>query len=258
VPAPAGAGRGGDQGAGRQGGAGGAQTPQPSPFGAGCGGGGGFGGFGGGGGGTPGPFVLPGAYTVSLVVDGKVVDTKRLRVAVDPEVSLTEVERKRMFDMAMELHELQRRVGDINTMIAALNRQMPDVSKTIAGRADLPPDVKTSFEAVDNELIELTAKFAPPAGGRGFGGGGGGGGRGAVADNPVSRLAQAKNGLMGAMPATAQTTEAYKRSKTDVPKAIEEAQGFLSRAQALSGMLAQHNITLTVTAPAALKTADTR
>jgi photosystem II stability/assembly factor-like uncharacterized protein len=259
VPAPAGAGRGGgDQGAGRQGGAGGAQTPQPSPFGAGCGGGGGFGGFGGGGGGTPGPFVLPGAYTVSLVVDGKVVDTKPLRVAVDPEVSLTEVERKRMFDMAMELHELQRRVGDINTMIAALNRQMPDVSKTIAGRADLPPDVKTSFEAVDNELIELTAKFAPPAGGRGFGGGGGGGGRGAVADNPVSRLAQAKNGLMGAMPATAQTTEAYKRSKTDVPKAIEEAQGFLSRAQALSGMLAQHNITLTVTAPAALKTADTR
>jgi hypothetical protein len=172
-------------------------------------------------------------------------------------VSLTEAERKRMFDMAMELHELQRRVGDVNTMIAALNRQMPDVSKTIAGRADLPPDVKTSFETVDNELIELTAKFAPPAGGRGFGGGGGGG-RGAAADNPVSRLAQAKNGLMGGMPATAQTTEAYKRSRTDVPKAIEEAQAFLSRAQALSGMLARHNITLTVTAPGALKTADTR
>ena len=257
VPAPAaGAGR-GDQG-GRQGGAPTGQNQQQSPFGAGCGGGGGgFGGGGGAGGAAPGPFVLPGTYTVSLVIDGKSVDSKPLRVVADPEVSLTEAERKRMFDMAMELHELQRRVTDINNTIAALNRQMPEVSKAIAGRSDLPPDVKASFEAIDSELIELTAKLAPPAGGRGFGGGGGGG-RGAAADNVASRLAQAKNGLMGGMPPTAQTHEAYKRSKADVPRAIEEVHAFLSKAQALSGVLGKHNITLTVGLPAALKTSEMR
>jgi hypothetical protein len=172
-----------------------------------------------------------------------VVDTKPLRVAADPDVALTEVERRRMFDMAMELHDLQRRTTDVNTALTALNRQMPDISKTLASRSDLPPDVKTSFGAVEKGLVALTTKFAPPTTGR-FGGGGGG--RGAAGDNPITRLALAKNGLMGGMPVTAQTHDAYKRSKTDVPKAIEEANAFLSRAQMLSSVLAKHNITLTV------------
>ena len=60
----------------------------------------------------PGPFVLAGTYRIALVVDGKTVDTKTLRVTDDPEVLLTSVERKRMFDMAMEMHALQPRVTE--------------------------------------------------------------------------------------------------------------------------------------------------
>ena len=84
VPAARAAGRGrggGGQGGGVQGGPGGG--PAADPFGAGCGGGGGGfggGGFGGGGGGNPGPYVLPGVYNVSLVVDGKTLETRPLRV----------------------------------------------------------------------------------------------------------------------------------------------------------------------------------
>src|SRR6185369_13903656 len=80
--------------AGRAGGAGrageaGATTPEPpatSPFGAGCpvantgGGGGGFGG----GPNLSGPYVIGGAYTVSLIVDGKTIESKPLRVNEDP------------------------------------------------------------------------------------------------------------------------------------------------------------------------------
>ena len=245
VPAAAGVGGRGDQ-AGRQGGRGAAQQQTASPFGAGCPtGGGGFGGFGGGGGGTPGPYVLPGTYAVALVVDGRVIETKPLRVIADPEVALTDAERRRMFDMAMDLHELQRRVADVNSAITALNRQMPDVSKAMASRTDLPADLKTSFDAVDEELLELTAKLAPPAGGR-FGGGG----RSGTPDTAMARLAQAKNGLMGGMPATAQTQESYKRARIEVPKAIEEANAVLAKVQLLSTVLARHNITLTVPAPA--------
>ena len=64
--------------------------------------GGGGGGFGGGGAANAGPYVLPGVYTVALIVDGKSMDTKPLRVNADPEVVLTEVERKKLYDMAME------------------------------------------------------------------------------------------------------------------------------------------------------------
>jgi hypothetical protein len=258
VPAPAGAGgRGGDAagrgGAAEQGGRGAAQTPPVSPFGAGCGGGGGGfgGGFGfGGGGGNPGPYVLPGVYSVSLIVDGKSIETRPLRVMTDPEVSLTEADRKRLFDMAMELHDLHRRVSDVNSALTAVNRQIPSVQKTIEGRADLPGDVKASFESVDKSLLEMTAKLAPPVGGRG---GGGGGGRGGAADTPVARLTQAKNGLMGGMPATTLTLEAYKRAKSEVPKALEEAQALLTKLQTLSATLAKHSITLTVPGPVTAK-----
>ena len=51
---------------------------------------------------------------------------------------------------------------------------------------------------------------------------------------------------MGGMPATAQTLDAYKRAKSEVPKALEEAQALFSQLQTLSTSLAKHNITLTV------------
>jgi len=256
-PAPAAAaaaGRGGDQ-AGRAGGAAepggrgaGQQNQTPSPFGAGCGGGGGGfggGGFGfGGGGANPGPYVLPGIYNVALVVDGKVADTRPLRVVGDPEISLTEVERKRMYDMAMELHDLQRRVTEVNNALSSVRSQIPAVSKSLEGRSDLPADVKTSVADLDKELTAMSARLAPPAAGRG----GGGGGRGTAADTPVSRLNQAKTGLMAGMSATSQTYDAYKRAKAEVPKTIEEARALLTRVQTLSAALAKHNITLTVPA----------
>jgi hypothetical protein len=106
--------------------------------------------------------------------------------------------------------------------------------------------VKSTFESVDTSLLEMTAKLAPPQAGRGGGGGGGRGG--AAADTPVARLGQAKNGLMGGMPATSQTYDAYKRAKAEMPKTLDEVQALLNTVQALSATLATHNITLTMPA----------
>ena len=145
----------GRQGGGRQGGP--QQPPRVNPFGAGCPGGGG-GGFGGGAGVTPGPFVLPGVYNISLIVDGKTVDTKPLRVLADKEVVLTEVERRRLFDMAMELHALQRRANEAISAVVPVRRQMADVMKQVAAKADLPADVKTQAEAFDKELTALVSQ----------------------------------------------------------------------------------------------------
>jgi len=243
APPPAG-GRGGDQG--RQGGPGGQQTQQ-SPFGAGCGGAGGFG-FGGfGGGGIAGPFVLPGTYTVELIVDGKTADSKPVRVVADPEVVLTAVERKRMFDMAMEMHELQRRGTEVMNALAPVNRQMPEVTKTVAARGDIPADVKSAVDSLGKELSATMTRFAALAGGGGRGGGGRGGG--GAADNPLARVGQAKQGLMAGMPPTEQTTRAYTSAKTEVPKAIAEANALLGKARDVGASLAKYNVTLTVPSP---------
>ncbi len=145
-----------------------------------------------------------------------------------------------MYDMAMEMHDLQRRVTEVNNALSSVRSQLPAVSKTLEGRSDLPTEVKTSVAEIDKELTAMTARLAPPAAGRG------GGGRGAAADTPASRLNQAKAGLMIGMPATSQTYDAYKRAKAEVPKTIDEARALLTKAQTVSAALAKHNITLTV------------
>jgi photosystem II stability/assembly factor-like uncharacterized protein len=252
------------QGGGGRGQAG-EQDDQPAvnPFGAGCGGGGGFGGGGGGGrgggggGGNPGPFVLAGTYNVSLVVDGKTIETKPLRVLGDPEVVLTSVERKKMFDMAMEMHDLQRRAAETANVLGPINQQLPEIAKTIASRTDVPADVKSSFEAFNKEMTAAMQRFAAAAGGGGRGGGGGGGGGGGrggggAEPNPLARIAVAKNGLMAGMPATAQTLQAYTDAKAQAPKAIADADALVAKAAAVSATLAKHNITLKVP-PAAAK-----
>ncbi len=223
-----------------------------NPFGAGCpgggrGGGGGGGGFGGAGGANPGPFVLPGTYTVSLVVDGKTVDSKPLKVNADPEVALTAVERKKMYDMAMEMHGLQRLATDVSNALGPFNTRMQEIAKEIGGRSDVPAEVKTEFEAVNKALAAVVPKFAPGGGGRG---GGGGGGRGATPPpSPAARVAQAKNGLMGGMPPTDATLRAYNDGKVQLPQAVAEANGVFTKAAALSTSLGKFKIALTAPAP---------
>ncbi len=238
-------------GGGGRGGEGG--TPAVSPFGAGCpvaeartnGLGGGAT--------TAGPFVLPGIYTVALVVDGKTVDSKPLKVAADPEVALTVLERRKLFDMAMEMHQLQGLAMQVSGAVTPLNAHIGELAKTIAGRTDLPADVRASFEALQKEVGAIAQRFAQPAGGRG--GAGGFGGRGGTAESLLGRIGQAKNGLMGGMWPGEQTTRAYNEMKAQAPRAMAEANTAIARAAALGATLARYKLTLEVPDPVKLPAA---
>ena len=46
---------------------------------------------------------------MSLVVDGKTIESKPLKVVMDPAVQMTDLQQKRYFDMLMDLHDLQKR-----------------------------------------------------------------------------------------------------------------------------------------------------
>src|SRR5204863_6678700 len=99
-----------------------------------------------------GPFLPAGTYHVALVVDGKTVDTKPLRVVDDPDVALTSVERKKMFDAAMEIHALQPSVTSATAADAALTRQVNELAATVGGKSEVPADVKSSFDGVEVEV----------------------------------------------------------------------------------------------------------
>jgi hypothetical protein len=227
------------------GGRGQSQNQEQSPFGSGCGAPGGFGGGGFGGGvSTAGPFVLSGSYKVALVVDGKTVDTKTLRVNDDPEVALTAVEKKRMFDMAMETHSVQARVTEAAIAHQSLSRQMNELATTIGGRNDVPADVKGSFDALKKDLEALAPKLAVPQGGRG-----GGGGRGAANESLLAKIGQAKSGLTAGMAPGEQTNTAHADVKVQAPKTIADLNAAIARATTLAGSLSRYNLTLTVPPP---------
>jgi hypothetical protein len=250
-PAPGRPSPGSGQAAGRAGAAGQAggvegaapEPPAQSPFGAGCPvvappGGGGFGG----GPNLNGPFVIGGVYTVALIVDGKTIETRPLRVTDDPEVVLTSAERKRMFDMAMEIHALQPRVNEAATAHASLTRQMTELAATIGARTDVPSDVKASFEALNKELAGLAPMLTVPQGR------GGGGGRGAN-ESLSAKVGQAKNGLTAGMTPGDQTARAYGEVKAQTPKVIADLNTAIAKAATLSVALATYNLTLTAPQP---------
>ena len=75
------------------------------------------------------------------------------------------MERKRQFDMAMEMHALQARVTDAATAHGALTRQLNELATTLGGRNDVPADVKANFDAVKKEVDALGPRLTRrPAG----------------------------------------------------------------------------------------------
>ena len=107
-----------------------------------------------GGGGSPGP--VRAARHLHRLADRRRQDGRhasRCASTADPEVVLTEVERKRMYDMAMEMHELQRRGTDVMQRAGAA--QPADAGghrRRSTARSDIPADVKSAFEAFNKEL----------------------------------------------------------------------------------------------------------
>ncbi len=201
-------------------------------------GGGGFGG----GNNTAGPLVIGGLYNVSLIVDGKTVDTKSLRVNDDPDVVLTAAERKRQFDMAMDIHALQPAINDASAAFGSLTRQMNELSTTLRGRTDVPAAVQTSFDAFNKELGGLAPRLTAPQGR-------GGGGRGGATESLVAKANQAKNALMGGMAVGEQTMRAYTETRAQAPLTITDLNAVIAKGTTLSAALAPFNLTLNVPQP---------
>jgi hypothetical protein len=209
----------------------------------------GGGGFGGGPTlGGPGPYVLPGTYTVALTSGGKVLDSKPLKIVFDPDVHFAQTEAARYNAIVGELHALQRRATSAAVALNKLYPQMSEVSKKLNEKSDVPATVKNQFSALEKQLDSVRVKFGvpiPAPGGRG----GGGGGRGGAVDpeNVFARTSALKQSLMGVWePPSAAMVQQYEAVKLALPKAVAEANAVLARATTVSQALAKYDISLTV------------
>ena len=234
-----------------------AAGPAGGPAGGPGGGGGGFGG----GGGNAGPYVAPGTYTVSLVADGKVIDTKPMRITMDPEVTLTVAARAAYDKVVTDLHEVQGRGNAMAGRLNTLGTQIAIVKSKLDSTASVSEAAKTQLVALEKAFDAQREKFGvaagrvpgPPApgaagGGPGGGPGGGGGGFGGGAANPANalgRVSTAKGALVGVweVPSPASLTQASSATAA-LEAAMREAVALFSQAGGVNDALKPSGLAL--------------
>jgi photosystem II stability/assembly factor-like uncharacterized protein len=200
--------------------------PLPPPPGAPAGpqAGGGGGGFGGGG--NNGPYVLPGTYKATLTVDGRDANTIDVVVKGDPQISITDADRRMWFDTARELHQLQAKANDVAEMVQNAFAQV-QLIQSQTRNATLSPNQKQQLDAVVKEFEAVRRRL-------GLGQQGGGGGFGGNTENLRGRFGQIKGQIMAS---TAQPTNTQMMQVREVraalPGLIDQANAAVAKVPAL-------------------------
>jgi photosystem II stability/assembly factor-like uncharacterized protein len=211
-------------------------------------GGGGFGGFGGGA--NVGPYATPGTYTVSLVVDNAVVDSKPLVVVADPEIRLTAPQRVAYDRIVTEMHDQHRataavvtRLNTLRTQIAQAQAKIDSASSTPLSRADSTrfAEVKAGYEAIRGRFgLPIPGVSAPAAGGGGFGG--------FAAPNPANvygRFTALKSGVISIWETPSPAVQLQIRDTgRELERAVKDAEDLLDRATRAGRGLREKGITL--------------
>jgi hypothetical protein len=216
--------------------------PLTPPAGVPAGGGGGGGGFGGGG--NNGPNVMPGEYRVTLVVDGKEVATKPVRVSGDKDMPMTDAERKTWHDTALNLHDLQRVANSAAESVITLAAQLTTVETLLKAASSPPGAAKAALSDAQTKLGDLRRRLGlnPPQGG-------GGGGFGAQQGNVRGQLGQVKGQVMNStsMP-TEQQVRSARELRDDMEKVIADTNALIAAVPAIYDALGATGVK-----PAALK-----
>lgn len=188
--------------------------------------------------------MTPGTYTVSLVADGKVIDSKPMRVIGDPEVKFTVAERTAYDKVVTDLHDAQGRGAAMAARLNTLGTQIAIVKSKLDSTANVSDAAKAQLTALEKSFDALRVKFGvaaarlpgPPAqgaaGGPGGGGGGGGfGGGGVNAENALGRVGAIKAALVGVweVPSAGSRNQAT-AATTALDAAMKEAPALFTQA----------------------------
>jgi photosystem II stability/assembly factor-like uncharacterized protein len=186
--------------------------PLPTPPGQqGQGGGGGFGAAA-----LLGPNVLPGEYRITLVVEGKEVATKPLRVSGDAAMPMSDADRKTWHDTTFTLHELQKAANDAADAVTTLETQLTTAESLLKTAGSAPGGGKQAIEEAGKRLAALRPQLGVgQTGGGGFGGG--------QNPNVRARIGQLKAQMMGSTSApTAMQLRSATEAREDLAKVVQE------------------------------------
>jgi len=200
--------------------------PPGAPAGGGQGGGGGGGGFGGGG--NNGPYVLPGTYKATLNVNGRDAQTIDLTVKGDPEITISDADRRMWFDTARELHQLQAKANDVAEMVQNAFAQV-QILQQQTRNANLSGSAKQELDNVVKEFEAVRRRL-----GLGQQGGGGGGGFGGGNENLRGRFGQIKGQIMAstATPTNTQMMQ-VREIRAALPGLIDQANAVVAKVPGL-------------------------
>jgi hypothetical protein len=206
---------------------------QPLPAPPGPQGGGGGGGFGGGA--NNGPFVMPGEYRVTLVVNDKDVSTKSVRVIGDTAVQWTDADRKTWHDTALAFHRLQEHANEAADAVTQLGTQHQTLETLMKSAANVPADARSAFDAASKQLADLRRRLGVAAPGAAPQGGGGGGGFGGGPNpNIRAQFGQTKGQIMNShsLPSE-QQTRALEQGREDLAAVVRDANALITTMSSL-------------------------
>ena len=197
--------------------------PPPGPGGAGqAGGAGGGGGFGGGG--NNGPYVLPGTYRATLTVNGRDAQTIDVAVKGDPQITITDGDRRAWFETARDLHQLQQKANDVAEMVQNAFAQVQMLQQQSRG-ANLSGGARAQLESVVKEFEALRRRLGLGQQGGGFGGN---------TENLRGRFGQIKGQVMAstALPTNTQMMQ-IREIRAALPGLIDQANAAVAKVPAL-------------------------
>ncbi len=116
-----------------------------------------------------GPEVLPGIYTVRLIVGDKSQE-KKVQVGVDPTVKVTAAELQSQYDLSMKLQEMMSKVNVTLRTLDNAKEQLQQIERTVkAQMADAPKELATaigdSIKQIDAESGKLSGRGGGDTGG---------------------------------------------------------------------------------------------
>ncbi|HEX8282385.1 MAG TPA: hypothetical protein VF588_03480 [Pyrinomonadaceae bacterium] len=121
-------------------------------------------------GGPRGPQVLPGTYTVRLLVGDKRYEQK-VEVRLDPTVNVPAADLRESLDMMIRLRDMQTATNNALRTLDSIKSQIEFVERTVRdrlGASEVPKDLTDRLAAQKKRVEELQNRLAQPEGGLGF------------------------------------------------------------------------------------------
>jgi len=184
---------------------------------------------------TEGPLVPPGEYQVALVLNGKEAGSGKVRVLGEPDIVISDADRRARYDALKELQTLGNRVQHASAAVRKANDQLTQIKAALTDSAAIPAPVKGTLDSLTKALEPLKKQFgigldfsSPDFDFNEF------------RKNLGFRVGNLTGGLEGATaPASEDETRQIGELRKDVPGAIAAVNAFMARLPAFYKQLAE-------------------